>query len=572
MGASGEALKRINHMLNSRHTQYLLEFLIGLCLIVLLNGVVGKLLWRWDLTEEKRYSITAPTKALLRELPDELFVEVFLEGDINADFKRLQKAIKEMLDEFAVYSSKRLTYAFINPDQAESPQARNQFYRSLMQRGLMPTNIQDQKEGKRMEKVLFPGAIVHYGGAEEPVMLLKGNSMMGAQAAINQSIEGLEFELANAIRKLAGSERKRLALVGGHGEQIDGVQIEGMLRMLSEHYIISRLDLKQTESLAAFDACMWIGSSEEFSEQSLYKIDQYLMGGGKLLFFLDALRVQMDSISDEGHFAFPYETGLDNLFFRYGLRLERNLLQDVNSGNYPLVTGQFGQNPQIQQVPWPFYIVLNTFAKHPITNNMDAVYARFVSSIDTVKAVGVVKTPLISTSPYTRELKAPARVNFNDLRTDIVPEAFNKKHLPVAYLLEGSFTSFFKNKFLPEGVDKDGFVEQGERGKLILVGDANFVKNEVNRKNGTAYPLGLDPFSNTTYANDELLLNMLNYLTDEGGIILARTKEIKVRPLDKVKIRKERSYWQSLNLALPVVLLLIYGIVRMYWRKRRYGK
>jgi ABC-2 type transport system permease protein len=388
--------------LHNRHMQYLLQFLIGITLIVLVNGLVSKLIWRWDLTEEKRYSISAPTKQLLKELDDDVFIEVFLEGDINAYLKRLQKSVKETLEEFSVFASFRFEYEFINPDQAESPQARNEFYRSLMARGILPTNIQDQKDGKRIEKILFPGAIINFGGVEEAVTLLKGNSFESPEQAINQSIEGLEFELASAIRKLAAAERKKLAIVGGYGETTEGVLLEGMQRMLSEHYLISKIDLRKTEALSGYDACIWVGSKNEFSETDLYKIDQYLMGGGKLLFFQDALQVHMDSITDEGHYAFPYETGLENLFFRYGLRLERNLLQDVNSGNFPIVTGQFGDNPQIRQIPWPFYIVLNKFAKHPITNNMDAVYGKFISSIDTVKAVGVHKTPLIFTSAYTR--------------------------------------------------------------------------------------------------------------------------------------------------------------------------
>lgn len=556
---------------HSRHITFFLQFLIGLTLLVLLNGVVNKFIWRIDLTEEKRYSISRATQQLLRNLDETIFIEVYLEGDINADFKRLQKGIKETLDEFKVYAGNKLQYEFVNPDIAESKEARNEYYRSLMNKGIMPTNVEDRRDGKKVEKLIFPGAVVNYGGEEKPVMLLKGNSMEGARQAINQSLEGLEFEFASVIRQLSSSERKRVALVQGYGET-KGVEIEGMRRLLMEHYDVNAVNIRHTPDLTVFDACIWIQPKEPYQDEDLYKIDQYLMHGGKLIFFNDALQVHMDSITDVGHYAFPYETNLNDLFFRYGLRQNQNLLQDVNSGNFPLVTGQFGGNPQIRQVPWPFYPILNKYATHPIVRNIDAVYGKFVSSIDTVKAIGVKKTPLIFTSAYTRELQAPVRVNFNDLRTDIVPEAFNLKYLPIAYLVEGEFDSYYKNKFLPDKADQDKYIAHGRDGKLILVGDGNIPQNEINRKNGTAFPLGLDPYSNTTYANDDLLINMLAYLTDEGGIINARNKEIRIRPLDKVKVSKHRNIIQLINIVLPVFLILLFGVIRMMWRKHKYAR
>jgi len=303
-----------------------------------------------------------------------------------------------------------------------------------------------------------------------------------------------------------------------------------------------------------------------------FYLDQYIMKGGKVLFLIDRLDASMDSATQATHFAFPYETRLDDQLFRYGVRINPDLIQDRYSARYPVITGQRPDGTaQIQLMEWPFFPLINRFPGHPVTHNLDMVLTRFVSSIDTVKAQGVKKTPLMLTSPYSRTLTAPVNVNINELRENLSADQFTEKFLPVAWLLEGEFTSLFKNRFLPDEVDASSFREKSAYNRLIVVSDGDMARNDVNRRTGQPLPLGFDPFTNYTFANQDLLLNMISYLVDENGLIRARNKEISVRPLDREQIAVEEFMWQSINIGLPLALLVVFGVIRFYWRKRKFA-
>jgi gliding-associated putative ABC transporter substrate-binding component GldG len=280
----------------------------------------------------------------------------------------------------------------------------------------------------------------------------------------------------------------------------------------------------------------------------------------------------MNRASEEDYFAFPYDLNLDDQLFKYGIRINPDLIQDAVSGKYPVVVGGESNRPQIMQMDWPFFPLINQYAIHPITRNLDASLLKFVSSIDTVKATGVRKTPLLFSSQYSRKVTAPVKVGVNDLRKQMQEGSFDSGKIPVSYLLEGEFTSLYKNRFSPEGVDTTGFKEQSVLTKIIIVADGDLARNDVNPRDGNPQQLGLDPFTQYTFANQDLLLNMVAYLVEENGLIKARNKEIKVRPLDKEKIRSERSFWQVINLVLPMAALVIFGIVRAYWRKVKYTR
>jgi gliding-associated putative ABC transporter substrate-binding component GldG len=270
----------------------------------------------------------------------------------------------------------------------------------------------------------------------------------------------------------------------------------------------------------------------------------------------------MDSASRDDYFAFPYHLNLDDQLFKYGVRINPDLIEDRVAGKYPIVVGKVANRPQIKQMDWPFFPLVNRYADHPITRNLDASITRFVSSVDTVKAVGVKKTPLLFSSPYSRKMAAPVKVGVDDLRRQLKEGAFNGGKIPLAYLLEGRFTSLFKNRFAPEGVDTTGFTDKSDLTKMIVVADGDIARNDVNPREGNPLPLGFDPITQYTFANQDLLMNMVAYLTDEGGLINARNKEVKIRPLDKEKIKNERNFWQVVNLVLPLVALLIFAMAR----------
>ena len=321
--------------MQTKKTGDLLLLANGLLMVLLINGLASFYFFRIDLTEEKRYTIKPQTKELLAELDEEVFVEVFLEGDMNPGFKRFQKSIRETLDEFQIYSNKKLNYSFTNPNQAVGEKARNEFIQELATKGISAMNVIETKDGQREEKFVFPGALVSYGGFESGVMLLKGSRAQGSQEVLNQSIENVEFELANAIYKLTNNNRKRIGLVTGHGE-LDSLQIASFNSALAEQYDVVQTDLSKKKLVGDYSALIIAKPRTAFSEQDKYKLDQYLMRGGKLLFMLDRLDANMDSASSDNYFAFPYNLNLDDQLFKYGVRINPNLVQDRVSGRLKL--------------------------------------------------------------------------------------------------------------------------------------------------------------------------------------------------------------------------------------------
>jgi gliding-associated putative ABC transporter substrate-binding component GldG len=555
----------------SRKLGDVLAFLNVIVFVVLINVLVSNKFYRIDLTEEQRYTIKDQTRDILNGLEDDVYVEIFLTGDLNVEFERFQKAISETLEEFRIYSNNRVKYKFTDPAAAMSEKARSEFMAELAGKGIQPTNVIDTKDGQRLEKIIFPGVTVSYDGIETGVMLLKGNKAGTPTEEINQSIEGIEYELAHTINKLVNTERKKIALVSGHGE-LDSVSIASFKNDLVEEYDVSVINVSETPDLYNYSALIVAKPTRQFSEQDKFYIDQYIMRGGKVLFLLDKLEATMDSASRDDYFAIPYDIGLDDQLFKYGVRINFDLIQDRTAGFYPVITGNRGGKPEVNLMDWPFFPLLNHYAEHAITRNLDAVVAKFVSSIDTVKAEGIRKTPLLMTSQYSRTVGAPVKVSVNDLRKSITDESFSDSFIPVAYLLEGRFTSVFKNRFIPDGVNQNEFKDSGQLAKLIVISDGDIARNDINIRNGQPRPLGFDATTNYTFANREFLLNCLAHLTNENGLIQARTKQVKIRPLDKQKIRDERSKWQVINLVLPMVLLMLYGIGRFYWRRRKFTR
>ncbi|MBL0741239.1 gliding motility-associated ABC transporter substrate-binding protein GldG [Chryseolinea lacunae] len=556
---------------DSRKLGDVLMFLNGAVALVLINVLVSHYFFRIDLTEEKRYSIKPQTKEILNALEDEVYVEVFLTGDLNAGFSRFQKAIQETLEEFRIYSNNKIKYKVTDPGVALSEKARSEFMAELAARGIQPTNVIDNKNGERVEKIIFPGVIISYGGREKGVMLLKGNKAGTPEEEINQSIEGIEYEVASAIYELTNDARKSVGFVTGHGE-LDSVHVASLKRDLTEAYDVKKVNLGTPATLQDVDVLMIVKPTQTFSPSDKYALDQYIMRGGKVMFLVDRLNAAMDSASQENYFALPYNLDLDDQLFKYGVRINPDLVLDRTCGLYPVITGQVDGKPQVKLMEWPFFPLLNRYATHPITRNLDAVALKFVNSIDTVKAPGIRKTALVTTSPYSRTFTAPVKVSVNELRKNVRPEDFVQGNIAVGYLLEGKFSSLFKNRFTPEGVDAKDFREDGVWTQLIVIADGDIARNEIHPRTRQLQPLGFDPFTNQTFANRDFLLNALAYLTQENGLIQARNKRVTIRPLDKTKVVAERTRWQVLNLAVPLLLLIGYGVARAYWRKKKFAR
>ena len=489
---------------SSKKSRDLLRFAAVLGALLFFNGVAQQFFFRLDLTQEKRYTMAAATKNLLAGLRQPVTVSVYLTGDFPPRFRRLEQGVRETLNEFKVYGGANLNFVFIDPSAAGTEAGRNQVYAALFKKGLKPTNLGATENGRRVEKVVFPWAVVSAGGREKNVLLLRGSQSVAPEERLNQSIEGLEYELASTIRGLLPGARPGIGVVQGHGE-LTNAEAGDMLGAWQQQYNVFRVNLGQVQDLSALQAIVVARPKTPYSEAEKFKLDQFITQGGRALFFVDALRVDLDSVSRNGAaLATPYPLNLDDLFFKYGLRLNQNLLLDLNSGLIPLVTGMDGNKPKFEPMPWQLYPLINRFASHPITRNLDAVYLRFAGNLDTVKAGGIRKTALFSTSRYTRVLPAPVPINFNDARLPPNPRLYQQGNQPVAYLLEGQFRSLFANRARPGTLRYQPERDPRARpSRVVVVADGDFIRSDLDPKTGRPLRLGYDRLANTEFANRE---------------------------------------------------------------------
>jgi gliding-associated putative ABC transporter substrate-binding component GldG len=527
--------------------------------LVGLNVLASFVFFRADLTQEKRYTISDATKQLLQNLDGQVFVRVYLSGDFPAGFERLERATRETLEAFGDYAGPNLAYRFIEPTDPKLQE-------ELMKKGVIPTNLFANEDGKRTERLVFPSAILMYEGKEYVVQLLKGNKTNSSEEQLNQSVEGVEFELASAIRRITQKQKQKIALLVSH-TKVPPARFSDLIATLQERYDIF-FDLNKPKSFDGLDLLIVPKPDTPFSEQEQFNIDQFIVKGGKALFFIDGARV--DSVNSEGSYAQPIETGLEELLFKYGCRVNQNLVKDLSCASIPLNVGIMGDKPEIKPMPWRFFPIINNFGKHPIVRNLDAVYTRFASTIDTIQADGIVKTPLLLTSQYTNLLKAPVLVSYNEARRQPDPRDYKSGIKTVGLLLEGTFESVFSNRILSADPRAASFVAQGRPSKIVVCSDGDLIVNDIDYKRQAPLPLGYDRLSRNTFANKDFALYAIDYLLNPDGLITARNKQVTLRPLDKIKLKEQRSQWQILNIAGPLLLIGLLGLVWQFIRRRQF--
>jgi ABC-2 type transport system permease protein len=529
--------------------------------------------YRIDLTSDKRYSLHPATVEVLESLEEPLEVEILLTGNLPGGMRRLQRSIEETIRTFNAYSSEKITFYYQDP-LALPKEEQEDYIVGLSEYGINPTNLYVNEDGGQKSKLIFPGVIIRNAEFETGSLLLRGEMGMGPDQVLNQSVENLEFELINGIRKLISKQAFEIGLAMGQGElSVD--EGFGIVEALADNYEVYKVPLEQAKKpsdLDPFKIMIVSGPKEKYTETEIYLLDQYLMNGGNIIFLIDALAYDMAQAGGEGTVAMPFENGLDQLLFRYGVRVNKDLIQDMNFGRYPVMAGNFGDQQQLVPLPWPFFVLAGKMASHPITKGLDRVMFKFSSSLDTVKADGVRKTPLIFSSDFSKKSPAPVRLAFVDMENEPDLNEFGLKNLPLLYLLEGDFTSFFKNRFLPDAADKTGFKESGSQGKVIVAGTGSLFQSDLTPTDGNPLPLGQDPFSNVQHANRQLLLNAISYLVEPEGIIATRTKQFQIRPLNKIKVQKEKSKWQAINILVPVFLFSVLGILWIGIKKQRFSK
>jgi gliding-associated putative ABC transporter substrate-binding component GldG len=558
----------------SRNYISILYGLLALVLIWFLLGMAdGWLSFRLDMTAEGKYSIGQATLDVLEDMDGPLEVDILLSGDLPPGMKRFQRNIEQTLKTFRSYSREEITINYLNPLQMEG-ESSEEFILKLADFGINPTNLHSTQNGSNSTQLIFPGIVLRSPADETGVLLLKGELGMGPQETLNLSIENLEFEISQAIKRLYTRNKNAIGIIIGQGEMEED-EGYGMVEALNEDFEVYKVPFDQARKVAdllTFEVLIVAGPKEVYSEREKYLLDQFLMYGGNIIFFLDQMAVNIEDAGGDGTIGMPFETGLNDLLFRYGIRINRDLVQDLNFGYYPVVSGEYGNQPQIVPLPWPFYVQAGRMADHPITKGLDVVQFRFVSSLDTVKADNVVKTPLVFTSDFTRRQSAPVRVAFEDMANEPDVSLFNERNLPLVYLLEGQFTSFFKNRFVPEGFDKDKFLSESNSGRILVAGDADAIKSWIDPQQDEPLPLGINSFAANNTANRTFLQNAVNYLVAPEGIIASRTKSFEIRPLNKVKINQQKSMWQVINVVLPVLFVILMGWFRQLLRKRKYTK
>ncbi|MFQ3576637.1 MAG: gliding motility-associated ABC transporter substrate-binding protein GldG [Cytophagales bacterium] len=542
---------------------YFIAFCVGL---VLVNLILKHYYFRIDLTEEKRFTLSDASKKVLRNLEQPVYVEVFLDGDLPPGFVKLRRSILEMLEECKQYSGNNLQFKSTNPTLATNEQNRNRYYYELAQKGIQPTNIFLKEGENKVEKLIFPGALVSTGSREAGIVLLKGATGASPDEAINQSIENLEYEIVNAIKELGLLKKKKIGILTGNLE-LDSIQTLDLISELNTLYEAKRINIRQTPNLQEWDAVIIAKPQRPFSEDEKLKLDQYVVNGGKLLAFLDGVKINLDSIGENGSVTMPLELNLDDLFFKWGVRLNKVLVQDLNCGPIPVNVGNMGDQPQIKLMPWPYYPLFNTYAKHSLVRNIDAVYSKFTSTLDSVAAKGIKKTPLVFTSKYSKTIAPPSIVNLNEMRKQPDVENYNKPNLAVAYLLEGKFKSLYANR--PLYAEKySGLISENSTSKIIVFADGDVPASDIDPRNGQIITMGQNLFLKKKFANKDFILNSLSYLTDDDGFVLVRNKELTIRPLDKFKIKEEKVKWQFLNVFLPLLILSIFGFSWNYFRDK----
>lgn len=552
-----------------------LNLVIALVVLVLLNYVGSFVFSRLDLTSENRYSLSDATIDLVENLEEVVFVRVYLDGNLPAGMENLKNATKETLDELRAYSDNKIEYEFINPSEDPDEKVRTEIYKSLTKKGLQYTNLEIRTGDKFSEQIVFPGAIFTYKNKEVPLQLLKSQMGASPEQMLNISIQQLEYEIASTIKKLTREKRNKIAFIEGHGE-LEEIEVADIMNALDEFYTVDRVKINEKlSSLDDYDVIVIAKPDSTFSEKDKFIIDQFIMEGNGALWLLDNVFASMDSLKDRSTtMGIPASNKLEDMLFKYGVRVNTNLLLDMQSLPIPIVTGFVGNQPKQEFFPWFYFPLIMPDNNHPIVNNLDAVKTEFVSSIDTVGAKGINKTILLSSSQYGKLLTTPARISLNLLREPPNKAQYTKSNVPIAVLLEGEFTSVYKNRLPPEILNNKSiqFKEKSLPTKQIVVSDGDIIKNYVNYEKGMFYPLGYDKYTDRQYGNKEFILNAINYLCDDTGLIEARTKEFKIRLLDTQKTERDRVKWQAINLVAPVLIILLLGLVQIIWRKKAYTK
>ena len=550
-----------------------IAFTIGF--IVILNLAGHFVFKRFDLTADKRYTLSQTSLNIVGEVKEPLYIDVFLEGDFPGEFKKLQTETQQLLEEFKSNNS-NIIFQFVNP--LENEKEKDSIMQTFMQRGLTPVNVTVNDKGQQTQEVVFPWAVATCGNRSVKVPLLK--NMMGASTAekVVSSVQHLEYAFANAINTVSKSKKKKVAVIQGNGELQDVLMADFIKSVKDNYYIgpftldsVAKSPVASLKYLKKYDLAIIAKPTEAFSDEEKQVLDQFVINGGKTIWLVDQVNMEMDSLYNQSgsNLAFPRDLNLNDMFFKYGIRVRPDLIFDLQNTPIALATGGQGSATQYTQYPWFYSPLIYPTLNNPIVSNLDGIKFQFASPIEPLKNA-INKTVLLQSSQYSKLVGTPAEINLK-----IVSERPDQKdfvgtgNYPVAVLLEGKFHSVYENRVLPF---KDStFKTSGKEGKMIVISDGDVIKNQLD-KNFQPLELGYDKWTNNLYANKEFMMNCVNYLLDDNGLINIRSKEVNLPILDKEKVYASYTQSQVITVAVPIVILLLFGIVFTFLRKRKYGK
>lgn len=542
--------------------------------IIVINLISNFFFKRFDLTQDKRYTLSETTLNIIKTVDSPLYIDVYLEGNFPAEFKRLQNETKQLLEEFSAYNS-NIVFQFKNPIEKE--EMRVEVMKQFYERGMQPLSITVEDKGKQSQEVVFPWAQATYGDKFTKVSLLK--NLMGAstEEKVISSVQHLEFGFAEAINKISKEKQKKIAVIKGNGELHDAF-IADFVKSVRESYYIGTFTLdsvatqptQSLEALKKYDLAVIAKPTETFTESEKQVLDQFIMNGGKTIWLVDAVAADMDSMYNETGtiLAAQRELNLTDMFFKYGIRMNPLLVKDEYATPIKIATGNQGSETQFQEYTWKFAPFIYPTSTNPIVKNMEGIKFEFASPIELLKN-DVKKTVLLSSSEYSKTVGTPTPISLDMVTEETTPEEYEGKGLlPVAVLLEGKFKSAYQNRVLP--FEDKTFQLEGKDNKMIVISDGDVIKNQLDK--GAPLELGFDKWTNQLYGNKDFLLNCVNYLLDDNGLINIRSKDVDLPLLNKEEVYKNYTTAQMITVGLPIVLLAIFGFLFTFLRKRKYSR
>ena len=562
----------------TKRTKSLINLALIIGIAIFLNILGGAVHTYFDLTEEGRFTLTEPTVELTESLEETVYFQVLLEGDFPAGFKRLQRSTREMIEDFRSHSG-YVEYSFENPNDGSIEEV-NANRKQLADMGITPVNLRVSTTEGMKQNLIYPYAIITYLGRSKTVNLLEPESNLNPEITLNNSISLLEYKFANAIQQLKRANKPILAYLKGHGE-LSELQTKDLTNALRGNFEVGYFDMDSTFNIPSqIDMLMVAKPTQPFSKQDKFKLDQFVMNGGKVLWMIDRMAMNLDSLRGVPYFVpQDYPLGIEDLLYKYGFRVEPNLLADRQCSKIPQVVGRQGDRPQFDMFDWFYHPIVTPPEKdpHPIVKSLNGVNMLFPSSVDTIRTkFPTKKTILLTSSRFSKLQYSPVRVSFDILRYQPEASWFNKSAVPVAIMAEGKFSSAYANRVSAEmsaSLQAAGkpFKEESVENKMVVISDGDVGKNLLTA-DGSYKPLGFNAFTEKTYANKDFLVNTIEYLFDDKGVIEARGKDVKLRLLDKAKIEETRGLWQFINIAIPLIFLGIFAFLFNWRRRRKYAR